>query len=100
MYTDGYIDIICNREETIRCTNPTACLMLSAALLCSGLTRSRSAIHYVHTNTNNVVIKSQKSTDGALIILVERDFPEIFPPLYMYRYSIDILIPPFLKTNC
>lgn len=47
-----------------------------------------------------VVIKSQKSTDGALIILVERDFPEIFPPLYMYRYSIDILIPPFLKTNC
>lgn len=54
----------------------------------------------IHTNTNNVVIKSQKSTDGALIILVERDFPEIFSALYMYRYSIDILIPPFLKTNC
>lgn len=54
----------------------------------------------IHTNTNNVVIKSQKSTDEALIILVERDFPEIFSALYMYRYSIDILIPPFLKTNC
>lgn len=42
MYTDGYTD---NRDqETSRCKNPTACLMQTAASLCSGLTRSRSAI--------------------------------------------------------
>lgn len=45
---DGYIDIICNCEEIIRCMNLIVCLMLSVVLFCFGLIWSRLVIYYIY----------------------------------------------------